>query len=145
MDTNENTANRTILVVDDDDLTRAMVAHLLEREGYRVLKAADGASALTLYADEKPDLVVLDIAMPHMSGMEVAARLRKMQREQGRRVPIIVLTAYARSFSASGGGGADVDSFLTKPILPVKLLRHVHQFLGGAPSQKGNSSTPAGS
>ena len=132
MNPNKNTVNQTILVVDDDDLVRAMVAHVLEREGYRVLKAADGASGLALYEAEKPDLVVLDIAMPHMSGMEVAARLREMQREENRRVPIIVLTAYARSFFGPGGSGnLSVDSYLTKPVMPAKLLAHVHQFLGG--------------
>ncbi len=137
MENSENTASPTILVVDDDDLVRAMVAHVLEREGYRVLKAADGASGLALYEAEKPDLVVLDIAMPHMSGMEVAARLRELQREQGRRVPIIVLTAYARSFFGAGGVAVNVDSYLTKPVLPAKLLAHVHQFLGDGPRPKG--------
>lgn len=128
----KHTAPHTILVVDDDDLVRAMVAHVLEREGYRVLKAADGASALALYAEERPDLVVLDIAMPHMSGMEVAEKLREVQREQKRRVPIIVLTAYARSFFGPGGSGhVTVDSYLTKPVMPTKLLSHVRQFLGG--------------
>ncbi len=130
MDTHENTTGQTILIVDDDDLVRAMVAHVLEREGYHVLKAADGASGLALYEAEHPDLVVLDIAMPHMSGIEVATRLREMQREQGRRVPIIVLTAYTRSFFASGSGAVSVDSYLTKPVLPAKLLAHIHQFLG---------------
>ncbi len=137
MNPDKNTANHTILVVDDDDLVRAMAAHVLEQAGYRVLKAADGASALTLYAAEKPDLVVLDIAMPHMSGMEVATRLREMQREQNRRVPIIALTAYARSFFGPGGSGnVNVDSYLTKPVMPAKLLAHVHQFLGGDTSAK---------
>ena len=137
MNPDENTAKQTILVVDDDDMVRAMVTHVLEREGYRVLKAADGASALALYEAEKPDLVVLDIAMPHMSGMEVAARLREIQRAQNRRVPIIVLTAYARSFLGPGGSGKiNVDSYLTKPVRPAKLLAHVHQFLGGDAPQK---------
>ncbi len=136
VDSNKNTSNPTILVVDDDDLVRAMVAHVLERQGYRVLGAADGASALTLYVEEKPDLVVLDIAMPHMSGMEVAARLREMQREEGHRVPIIVLTAYARSFFGAGGTSVNVDSYLTKPVLPEKLLASVHQFLGDDASQE---------
>ncbi len=136
METNSKTANPTILVVDDDDLVRAMVAHVLEREGYRVLKAADGMTALALYEAEKPDLVVLDIAMPHMSGMEVASRLRQMQQETGRRVPIIVLTAYARSFFGAGGSGVSVDSYLNKPVLPEKLLAHVHQFLGDGASRQ---------
>lgn len=128
-----------ILVIDDDDLIRSLVQHILSYAEYEVLLASHGAAGIDLFEEHRPALVILDIAMPEMSGIEVAGRLRAIeQREQRPRTPIILLTAYARSFFVSASGQANVDSYLTKPITPEKLLVHVDRFLQG--SDQDNSS-----
>ena len=124
--------SKTILVIDDDDLIRNLVKHYLAHEEYSVIMAADGPSGIELFEADKPDLVVVDIAMPGMNGFEVTKTIRAIeQRESYPHTPIIILTAYARSFFLSAGGEAGVDSYLTKPLAPDQLLAHVHQFLDG--------------
>jgi CheY-like chemotaxis protein len=123
--------SKTILVIDDDDLIRSLVKLNLEQADYRVIMAADGPGGVEQFEAEKPDLVVLDIAMPEMSGLEVAQKMRAIeQRDHTAHTPIIILTAYARSFVLSAGGQTGIDSYLTKPITSSQLLAHVHQFLG---------------
>ncbi|MCD4685049.1 MAG: response regulator [Anaerolineae bacterium] len=134
--------SQTILVVDDDDLIRTMVTHFLKNDGYTVITAANGATALDLFKKESPALVVLDIAMPSMSGIDVAKEIRAMQkRDQSSRTPIIMLTAYARSFFLSASSEAGVDSYLTKPITGDKLLEHVHRFVGAATPKSENGDS----
>jgi len=132
--------NKTILVVDDDDLICKLVARYLEEENYTVITAADGPTAVEKYEHQKPDLVVLDIAMPEMSGFEVAKRIRAIQRRENRpHTPIVLLTAYARSFFLSTG--SEADSFLTKPITPEQLRDHVGRFLGETTSPPSDVGT----
>ena len=78
----------TILLVDDEDSIQKLLTYPLEREGYRVLQARDGEEALTRFASERVDLVVLDIMLPKLDGLEVCKRLRAESE-----VPIIMLTA----------------------------------------------------
>lgn len=128
--------SQTILVIDDDDLIRTLVSHTLQRDNYQVLTAADGVTGIEKYETEKPDLVVVDIAMPGMSGFEVASHIRTIQERENRPyTPIIILTAYARSFMLSASDDVRVDSYLTKPITPDQLLKHVHRFLDDVPSE----------
>jgi CheY-like chemotaxis protein len=125
--------SKTILVVDDDDLICQLVTRYLEEENYTVITASDGPTAIEKYEHEKPDLIVLDIAMPEMSGFEVAKRVRAIQQRENRpHTPIILLTAYARSFFLSAG--SEADSFLTKPITPEQLRDHITRFLDEATS-----------
>jgi len=122
---------QTILIIDDDDMIRSLVQLYLEREGYRVIAAGNGPAGVDMYETENPDLVVLDIAMPEMSGFDVTTKIRAIEKRERRpHTPIIILTAYARSFFLSAGSAAGIDSYLTKPIAPEKLLEHIHQFLG---------------
>ena len=125
--------SKTILVIDDDDLIRDLVERCLAQADYRVITAADGRGGVEEFEAEQPDLVVLDIAMPGMSGFEVAQTMRAIeQRDHCPHTPIIILTAYARSFFLSAGGDVEIDSYLTKPVTSDQLLAHVHQFLGDA-------------
>ncbi|HVO68982.1 MAG TPA: response regulator [Aggregatilineaceae bacterium] len=125
--------SKTILVVDDDDLICQLVTRYLEEGNYGVITASDGPTAVEKYEHEKPDLIVLDIAMPEMSGFEVAKRVRAIQQRENRpHTPIILLTAYARSFFLSAG--SEADSFLTKPITPEQLRDHITRFLDEATS-----------
>jgi CheY-like chemotaxis protein len=128
--------SRVILVVDDEDMIRSIVRLYLEHGGYQVIQAANGPEAIEKYRTEKPDLVVTDIAMPDMSGFDVAKQIRAIQQSENRpRIPIIMLTAYARSFfTSTADAEAGIDSFLTKPISPEQLLSCVKRFLGAQAS-----------
>ncbi len=131
-----------ILVIDDDELIRTMVRHFLEHDQYTVVTASNGTAGIEKYDVEKPDLVVLDIAMPEVNGFEVAKQIRAIQQRDSRpRTPIIFLTAYARSFFLSTGDEAGADSFLTKPITPDQLLSHVRRFLGEKQEKPGPAPT----
>ena len=126
---------KTILIIDDDDMVRNLMRFYLERDDYRVITAADGPTGIEFFDQRHPDLVILDIAMPDMSGFEVATCIRAIERDENRRhTPIVLLTAYARSFFMSVGHTSGIDSYLTKPISPEQLLSHINRFLGGESS-----------
>jgi CheY-like chemotaxis protein len=126
--------NKTILIVDDDEIIRGLTSRFLQGGGFKVIAAAGGPDGVEKYRASRPDLVVLDIAMPGMSGFEVATSIRAMERDlEWPHVPIILLTAYARSFFISVGGETGITSYLTKPISPEQLLEHVNQFLADTP------------
>ncbi len=121
---------KTILVVDDDDMIRVLVAQYADHGGYRVVTAENGAAGVALYESEHPDLVILDIAMPGMSGLETADAIRRVQRERNwPHTPIVLLTAYARSFFIPVGHDYRVDSFIHKPIERDAFLQHITRFL----------------
>ena len=135
--------SKTILVIDDDNLINALVARLLGKEGYTVITACNGPAGIEQYETMKPDLVVLDIAMPEMSGFEVAKAIRAIQRRDDRpHTPIILLTAYARSFFIPTGSEAGIDSYLTKPITPDQLISHVNRFLADQTRSSSGDTQP---
>lgn len=126
---------KTILVIDDEPMTVELVTRFLQHDGYDVIAAPNGTEGIAQYVAHRPDLVVLDIAMPGMNGIATAQRMRAIEQEQELpRTPIILLTAYARSFFLSASSEAGVDSYLTKPIAPDALLEHVRRFLGESPA-----------
>jgi DNA-binding response OmpR family regulator len=101
----------TILLVDDEDSIQKLLAYPLEREGYRVLQARDGAEALEQFASERVDLVVLDIMLPKLDGLEVCKRLRAESE-----VPIIMLTARDDELDKVLGLELGADDYITKPF-----------------------------
>ncbi|NTU78675.1 MAG: response regulator transcription factor [Chloroflexales bacterium] len=113
-----------ILVVDDDRLMRRSVSLLLEQEGYRVSVAASGEEALALIATDPPDLVLLDIGLPGIDGLEALRRLR-----QQRDLAVIFVTARRREIDTVVGLELGADSYLTKPFNPDVLLAHVRAVL----------------
>jgi len=115
-----------VLVADDDPDHRALVADLLTPLGFLVRQAADGAEALRMAAESQPDLFLLDIAMPGMTGWELARRLRE---EAGQRAPILVVSANAMELSAPGEGGHH-DDVLPKPVSLPALLEKIGTLLG---------------
>jgi CheY-like chemotaxis protein len=133
--------SKRILVIDDDDLIRSLTTHFLKQGDYDVITAPNGPEGVKQYETEQPDLIVLDIAMPDMSGFEVAKSIRELEkRDQRPHTPIIILTAYARSFFLSVGSESGIDSYLTKPITPEQLLSHVERFLGKPASPASENS-----
>ncbi len=101
----------TILLVDDEDSIQKLLAYPLEREGYRVLQARDGVEALERFASERVDLVVLDIMLPKLDGLEVCKRLRAESE-----VPIIMLTARDDELDKVLGLELGADDYITKPF-----------------------------
>jgi DNA-binding response OmpR family regulator len=101
----------TILLVDDEDALQKLLTYPLEREGYRVVAARDGQEALDRFASEQPDLVVLDIMLPKIDGLEVCKRLRAKST-----VPIIMLTARDDELDKVVGLELGADDYITKPF-----------------------------
>jgi len=101
----------TILLVDDEDSIQTLLTYPLERDGYRVVQARDGEEALTRFAEEEVDLVVLDVMLPKLDGLEVCKRLRGEST-----VPIIMLTARGDELDKVLGLELGADDYITKPF-----------------------------
>ena len=101
----------TILLVDDEDSVQKLLTYPLERDGFRVVSARDGEEALVRFAEEAVDLVVLDIMLPKLDGLEVCKRLRAESS-----VPIIMLTARDDEFDTVLGLELGADDYITKPF-----------------------------
>src|SRR5438477_8706932 len=101
----------TILLVDDEDAVQKLLAYPLEREGFRVIQARDGQEALARFADERVDLVVLDVMLPKLDGLEVCRRLRAEST-----VPIVMLTARDDELDTVLGLELGADDYITKPF-----------------------------
>ncbi len=113
-----------VLVVDDEPMVREVVAAYLQREGFRVTEAADGAAALDRLAAGLPDLVVLDLMLPHVDGYEVMRRLRRRSD-----VPVILLTARAEEPDRVLGLELGADDYVVKPFSPRELAARVRSVL----------------
>jgi DNA-binding response OmpR family regulator len=113
-----------ILVVDDDDNVRRLVSAYLEREGYYVIQAADGAAALRAVEVSAPDLVVLDLMLPGIGGLQVARRI-----SAARELPILMLTARGDEDDVLRGFEAGADDYLVKPFSPRVLVARVRAIL----------------
>jgi len=116
-----------ILVVDDERDITALVAYHLAKEGYRVSTASDGPEALKAVQEERPDLVVLDLMLPGLSGYEVLQELRSQ--EELREVGILVLTARREEGDRIKGLELGADDYLVKPFSPKELILRVRAVL----------------
>ena len=122
-------AQPMVLVADDDEDIRELVAFRLAACGYRVVTASDGEQALRIALDERPDLAVLDVMMPRLSGIEVTERIRASGGET-RSVPIVLLTARVQEDDISRGFEAGADDYIRKPFSPQELRTRVQAILG---------------
>ncbi len=116
----------TILIVDDEPAIVELVRVTLEDERVRVLEAGDGETALLEAERGRPDLVLLDVQLPDMSGLEVCRRLRA---EAAPELKVVMLTAAAQPDDVAGGLAAGADHYLTKPFSPVRLLSLVETLM----------------
>lgn len=113
-----------VLVVDDEPNIREVVSLYLRRDGHAVVSAGDGDEALRLYQQTQPDLVVLDLMLPGLSGLEVCRRL-----QANRRVPLIMLTAKGEEEDRIVGLGVGADDYMVKPFSPRELAARVEAVL----------------
>ncbi len=109
-----------ILVVDDEPMIVSTVRAYLEREGYQVLEANDGRQALEIFRQEQPDLIVLDLMLPEVDGLEVCRQIRRSSD-----VPIIMLTARQEDADKLVGLELGADDYVTKPFSPRELVARV--------------------
>ncbi len=116
----------SILVVDDEPTIAEVVARYLEREGYETRTAADGPSAVAAAAIRRPDLVVLDIMLPGLDGLEV---MRRLQEDAEERVPVILLTAKSEESDRLVGLRQGADDYVVKPFSPRELVARVDAVL----------------
>lgn len=125
-----------ILIVDDDLDTLRLVGMMLERQGYTILAATNGQQALNLARSDKPDLVILDLMMPDIDGVQIARQLRSNPATQN--ILIIMFTAKSQTEDKVEGFDAGADDYLTKPTQPRELVAHVRAVL-----KRSHGSLPA--
>lgn len=125
-------SGKRVLVVDDDIKTVELVKLYLNRDGYRVFTAYDGEEALRLARESRPDLIVLDLMLPKIDGLEVCRTLRKESD-----VPIIMLTAMTTDDDRLKGLDLGADDYVTKPFSPRELAARVRAVLRRMPGERG--------
>jgi DNA-binding response OmpR family regulator len=118
----------SLLFIEDDDAIRVALTLALEDEGYEVREAPDGRTGLARFAEHEPDLVLLDLRLPDLSGFDVCRQMRSSSI-----VPIIIVTAQTDTYDLVAGLEAGADDYVTKPVVPKELaariraaLRRVH-------------------
>jgi DNA-binding response OmpR family regulator len=117
-----------VLVADDDDDIRALVEFKLSQAGYQVRSFADGAAALEEMRRRRPDLAVLDVMMPGLSGIDVLRAVREDERLSS--LKVILLTARARDVDVDEGFSSGADDYVIKPFSPRELVHRVAGVLG---------------
>jgi DNA-binding response OmpR family regulator len=117
-----------VLIADDDDDIRSLVAFRLERAGYDVVAARDGEEALRLARERCPDLAVLDVMMPKLTGLDVTRSLRADDATSD--MPVILLTARVQEADVALGYEAGADDYIRKPFSPQELRARVGAILG---------------
>src|SRR5512143_2987134 len=128
------TSNQTILLIDDDATLRDLLAEHLQTAGYKVLSAPDGSIGLKTFAEARPDLIVLDVMMPGMSGWEVCEQVRSKSV-----TPIILLTAKSEEIDKLRGFRLGVDDYVSKPFSFAELVARV----GAVLARAGHSAPPS--
>jgi len=116
-------AMKRILLIEDDQLITNLIVILLEREGYEVITSSTAEKGIALAAGHPPDLVLMDIALPGMDGLE-ATRILKT-RDATRRIPVVALTAQARKEDAERAARAGCDGFIPKPLSARTFLAEI--------------------
>ena len=123
----EEATPKTVLIVEDHDLNRMLFHTLLQMRGYNILQAKDGVEALNLTRQHHPDLIVMDIQLPGMSGIEVTKWIK--EDDLLKAIPIIAVTALALWGDQQKIRDAGCDAYITKPMSTSNFLKTVEQFL----------------
>lgn len=118
-----NSTSKKVLVVEDEQDIAQLVTHYLEKEGFRTIKALNGLEAIKKVKEDKPDLVVLDLMLPELSGLEVCRRLRSAPNTA--MLPIVMLTAKAEESDTLVGLELGADDYVTKPFSPKTLVARI--------------------
>jgi two-component system cell cycle response regulator DivK len=118
---------KTVLIVEDNELSMRLFHDLLETRGYSILQTGDGMEALKLARQHKPDLILMDIQLPEVSGLEVTKWAK--DEEALKTIPIIAVTAFAMKGDEEKFRRGGCDAYIAKPISVTNFLKTVQQFL----------------
>jgi two-component system cell cycle response regulator DivK len=116
---------KTILYVEDNEFNRKIVRHLLGRTSYQLIEATDGEAGVTTAREARPDLVIMDIQLPKMSGLDATRQLRADPATAG--IPVIVITSFALAGDEDKAREAGAAAYLAKPYSPRELLQMIRQ------------------
>ena len=119
--------SKTVLIVEDNDLNMKLFNDLLEAHGYETLQTRDGVEALRLAREHRPDLILMDIQLPEISGLEVTKWLK--EDDDLRSIPVIAVTAFAMKGDEEKIRGGGCEAYIAKPISVAGFLRTVERFL----------------
>ena len=121
----------SILLADDVEVNRELAKAVLERHHHQITEATNGKEALDAYAAGRFDIVLMDVQMPEMDGLQAASAIRKLEQERGGgRTPIVAMTAYAGKDDRDKCLAAGMDDYLSKPVKPVQMLEMVQRYCG---------------
>ncbi|MEA5088848.1 PAS domain S-box protein [Solidesulfovibrio sp.] len=136
-------ASRRLLVAEDDAISALAVRRILEKDGHSVLVAKDGGEAVELAKAYQPDLILMDVGMPVLDGVEAARAIREAATQEGRRrIPIIALTAHAMAGDREALLAAGMDGYLAKPVDYEALLTAIRTHLAGDEGVRPSGATP---
>ncbi len=121
---------KKIMVVDDEPYIARVIKFKLEQEGYIVISANDGVTGLAKIREEKPDMVLLDVMMPGMTGYEVCQQIKGDAELAG--IPVVILTAKGQERDREHGFSMGASDYITKPFSPNRLLELVKSIVGEA-------------
>lgn len=136
------TLKPAVLIVEDEAALTAMLRYNLEREGFRVSEANDGEEALVAVAEAKPDLILLDWMLPHLSGIDFCRQLRRGATT--RDIPIIIVTARGEEADKIRGLNTGADDYVTKPFSPQELIARMRAVLRRARPALGDATLKHG-
>jgi CheY-like chemotaxis protein len=118
-----------VLLVDDIDDQRELYAQELRQLGFKVLQAGGGVEAIATAVDARPDIIIMDLAMPGLDGFGATRVLKRMA--MTRRIPIVALTAHGEHLTREWARAAGCDAYLTKPVLPQDLSAEIRRMVTG--------------
>ena len=121
--------SKVILITEDDDLNRKLFSDLLEFRGYQTLQTRDGMGALRLVREHRPNLILMNIKLPDISGLEVTYRIK--QDKALRHIPVIAVTGFAMNGDAEKILASGCDAYMTKPIVIAEYLNVIERALNG--------------
>lgn len=121
---------KTVLIVEDNELNMKLFHDLLDAHGYRTLQTRNGMEALELAREHHPDLILMDIQLPEVSGLEVTTWLK--EDDQLRQIPVVAVTAFAMKGDEERIREGGCEAYISKPISVTTFLDTVERFIGGA-------------
>lgn len=121
---------KSVLIVEDNELNMKLFNDLLEAQGYDTIQTSNGLEALDLARDHRPDLILMDIQLPEVSGLEVTKWLK--EDDELSRIPVIAVTAFAMKGDEERIRRGGCEAYISKPISVMKFLETVKSYLGAA-------------
>jgi two-component system cell cycle response regulator DivK len=133
---------KTVLIVEDNVLNQRLIRDILESQGIETLQTTDGAQALDLVREHRPDLILMDIQLPGVSGLEITQRIKAD--ESLRSIPVIAVTAFAMKGDEERIREAGCDAYIAKPIFVIPFIETVLSHLGEAERKPASTTVGAG-